>query len=124
MGAAVTGEPVNNRDPQIARNYHEGTKHSAQSIRADPHPLDWKNQPLPFKIYPGLNPIPFPADLPPSEMGALSALSRAGTGPPPSRVPDLETLGRLLLLSAGITKKRSYPGGETLFRAAACTGAL
>ncbi len=122
MGRAVTGEPVNNRDPQIARNYHEGTKHSAQSIRADPHPLDWENHPLPFKVYPGLDPIPFPTDLPPSEMGALSALSHAGTGPTAN--PDLKTLGRLLLLSAGITKKRSYPGGEQYFRAAACTGAL
>ncbi len=45
---------MNNRDPQIARNYHEGTKHSVQSIRADPHPLDWENHPLPFKVYPGL----------------------------------------------------------------------
>jgi SagB-type dehydrogenase family enzyme len=113
---------VNNRDPQFARNYHEGTKHSPQSIQADPHPLDWENLPLPFKVYPGLDPIPFPTDLPPSEMGTLSALSRAGTGSPAN--PDLKTLGRLLLLSAGITKKRSYPGGEQYFRAAACTGAL
>jgi len=30
----------------------------------------------------------------------------------------------LLFLSAGITKKRKYPGGEFHFRAAACTGAL
>src|SRR3990170_4676950 len=39
-------------------------------------------------------------------------------------VPDLKTLGRLLYLSAGITKKVNYPGGEIHFRAAACTGAL
>jgi len=30
----------------------------------------------------------------------------------------------LLYLSAGITRKRSYSGGELYFRAAACTGAL
>src|SRR5260370_32429934 len=38
--------------------------------------------------------------------------------------PDLEAVAQLLYLSAGITRKRSYPGGELYFRAAACTGAL
>ena len=39
-------------------------------------------------------------------------------------VPDLGTLARLLYLSAGITKRKPYAGGELYFRAAACTGAL
>ena len=34
------------------------------------------------------------------------------------------TLGRLIELSAGITKKVQYPGGDFYFRAAACTGTL
>jgi len=33
-------------------------------------------------------------------------------------------LASLLYFSAGITKRKAYPGGEILFRAAACTGAL
>ena len=33
-------------------------------------------------------------------------------------------MAEILYLSAGITRRRSYPGGEILFRAAACTGAL
>jgi SagB-type dehydrogenase family enzyme len=33
-------------------------------------------------------------------------------------------LASLLYFSAGITKRKQYPGGEILFRAAACTGAL
>jgi SagB-type dehydrogenase family enzyme len=33
-------------------------------------------------------------------------------------------VAQLLYLSAGITRKRKYPGGEIYFRAAACTGAL
>src|SRR5258708_23849808 len=44
------------------------------------------------------------------------AVSRAG--------PDLEAVAQLLYCSAGITRKRSYPGHEFYFRAAACTGAL
>jgi SagB-type dehydrogenase family enzyme len=39
-------------------------------------------------------------------------------------MPTLPTLAVLLFLSAGITKRRTYPGGEIYFRAAACTGAL
>src|SRR5206468_9796952 len=45
---------------------------------------------------------------------------------PPQTIaaPDLEAVAQLLYLSAGITRKRKYPGGEIYFRAAACTGAL
>jgi SagB-type dehydrogenase family enzyme len=40
-------------------------------------------------------------------------------------VPHLPALARLLHFSAGVTRKRVYPGGQTMyFRAAACTGAL
>jgi SagB-type dehydrogenase family enzyme len=42
-----------------------------------------------------------------------------------AQIPDLATLARLLYFSAGITKRINIPHwGETLFRAAACTGAL
>ncbi len=115
---------MGNRDLEQARRYHDGTKHSYQSIRSDPHHLDWENHPLPFKVYSDLEAIPLPTDVPPPGMGALEAISAAETRPPGPCVPDLGTLGRLFLLSAGITKKRSSPGGEMHFRAAACTGAL
>jgi SagB-type dehydrogenase family enzyme len=55
-------------------------------------------------------------------VSALSAI--ASTGIKSSAPIDLETLAQLLFLSAGITKSKKYPGGETFFRAAACTGAL
>ena len=42
----------------------------------------------------------------------------------PYAVPALQDLVRILYFSAGITKRRAYPGGEIYFRAAACTGAL
>ncbi|MFQ5912941.1 MAG: SagB/ThcOx family dehydrogenase [Nitrospinota bacterium] len=115
---------MNNRDLQQAWRYHERTKHSAQSIRADPHGLDWENLPLLFKVYSDLEPIPFPRDTSIPEMGTLEAISVVETGPAGPYIPDLGVLGRLLLLSAGITKKRGYAGGEMYFRAAACTGAL
>ena len=113
-----------NHDLQKARDYHNATKHSYQSIRSDAHALDWENYPLAFKVYEDLDPIPLPIDVPLPTLGALEAIS---AGPPASdgeTVPDAGILGRLLLLTAGITKKRKYPGGEMLYRAAACTGAL
>jgi SagB-type dehydrogenase family enzyme len=86
--------------------------------------LDWENQPLPFKIYSNLPPIALPQDLSSSGMPALSALSTIAT-PAKSEVRvNLQTLAEIFYLSAGITRRRSYAGGEMLFRAAACTGAL
>ncbi len=112
---------MNNSNIQETWRYHNSTKHPGMP----PHFLDWDNQPLPFKIYKTLEPITIPTDLTSSDAPTLEALVFSPDQPDElESVPDLPTLGRLLFLSAGITKKRTYPGGEILFRAAACTGAL
>lgn len=113
-----------NRDLDSAWVYHNGTKHSYQSIRTNPHYLDWDNQPLPFKIYPKLEPIPLPQHLSSSGVAALSAISLATVGEEGQVVPACSILAEIFYLSAGITKRRKLAGGEMLFRAAACTGAL
>ncbi|MGH7834682.1 MAG: SagB family peptide dehydrogenase, partial [Candidatus Binatia bacterium] len=113
---------MNNRDIQAAWEYHNRTKHSQQSIRSNPHYLDWENQPIPFKIYSQLEAIPLPRNLSSAGVPTLAAICPGVDSS--DRAPDLQTLATILYLSAGITKKRSYPGGEILFRAAACTGAL
>jgi SagB-type dehydrogenase family enzyme len=100
--------------------FHNSTKHPGMP----PHYLDWDNQPIPFKIYKTLDPINIPKDLPFSNSPTLEALVPSPDQTDIEIIPDLPTLGRLLFLSAGITKKRRYPGGEIFFRAAACTGAL
>src|SRR5262249_37322525 len=41
-----------------------------------------------------------------------------------TKAPTLNDLARILYFSAGITKKKTHPGGEIYFRAASCTGAL
>ena len=104
-------------------NYHEATKHSYASIRANPHFLDFANQPLPFKIYPSLDPSPLPEEVRQTGVAALSAISESVPAQT-NAAPDLEAIAQLLYLSAGITRHRKYPGGEIYFRAAACTGAL
>lgn len=113
-----------NRDLDATWAYHEGTKHTFQSVRSSRHILDFENQPLPFKIYPGLEPIPLPRGLEPSGVPALDALAASAVEPKVERLLDLKLLARLLHYSAGITKRIRHPHGEMLFRAASCTGAL
>ena len=100
---------MQNQQTDKTRAYHSLTKHSYESVRRNAHFLDWPNQPLPFKIYRDLEPIPLP--------------SEAERADVPAAV-DLKSLRSLLYYAAGITRRRQYPGGEILFRAAACTGAL
>ena len=97
-----------------AREYHERTKHSYESIRRNAHYLDWDNYPRGFKIYPDLEAIRLPRDLTPSGIEALEAIGgkRRERAEPWTR----EALTHLLHFSAGTKGKR--------FRMAACTGAL
>jgi SagB-type dehydrogenase family enzyme len=85
--------------------------------------MDWSNQPLPFKIYPTLEPMRLPGEVRQTGVAALSAIAESVPAQT-NAAPDLEAVAQLLYLSAGITRKRSYSGGEIYFRAAACTGAL
>jgi len=113
----------NNANADAAWTYHEATKHSYASVRTNPHFLDFANQPLPFKIYPALEPARMPTEVRQTGVAALSAIAGSITAQTNS-APDLEAIAQLLFLSAGITRQRKYPGGEIYFRAAACTGAL
>jgi SagB-type dehydrogenase family enzyme len=115
---------MTNRDLRAAWTYHNSTKHSYQSTRTNPHFLDWTNNPSLFKIYPTLTPIPLPSELPESEVPALSVLDSKKFAPHGEAPVSLTDLASIFRYSAGITRRRSYPGGEILFRAAACTGAL
>ncbi len=115
---------MNNRDIHAAWKYHDGTKHSYWSIRNNPHFLDWANRPLPFKIYPQIESVPLPRDVSQTGVAALSAISEPAPTPRADSLPDLQDLARILYFSAGVTRQRTYPGGEIYFRAAACTGAL
>jgi len=111
-----------NRHPEAARRYHDATAHSPQSVRAGSHGLDWDTKPEPFKIYPGLPVVALPRDFAVPALDALAAISTEPGGAAPL---DLERLAALLFFSAGVTRRRSYPGGGTMyFRAAPSTGAL
>jgi SagB-type dehydrogenase family enzyme len=122
------GDAIDDRDPRAILAYHEATKHSERSVRTSRHHLDWENQPLAFKVYRDLEPIPLLREFPDPDVPALAAISRA-SGPRASseaeeRSPDLAALSRVLQLSAGITKARRHAAGAIYFRAYPNTGAL
>ncbi len=113
-----------NGDTSAARTYHDDTKHSDASLHSTPHFLDWPNQPLPFKLYRDLEPLPLPSERETSSVSAFAALAVGEIESEVERLPDVAELARILYYSAGITRVRAHPGGQILFRAAACTGAL
>ena len=113
-----------NQDTQAAWHYHNGTKHPYGDLMDRWHSFDPRSQPLLFKIYSELEPIPLPQEFSPSGAPALSAISTNALPSSGDQIPDFDTLARILHFSAGITKIINYPWGAMQFRAAACTGAL
>jgi SagB-type dehydrogenase family enzyme len=106
----------------VARRFHDETTHTPYSVRTSGHTLDWDNKPFPFKIYTDAPAVALPRDVDVLAVPTLRAL--ASPAPGVDRL-TLTALTALLYYTAGVTKKKTYPGGgEVLFRAAASTGAL
>ena len=106
----------------VARRFHDETTHSPYSVRTSGHTLDWDNKPFPFKIYTDAPSLALPRDI---DVVATPTLPALATPAPPLAPLTLPALTALLYYAAGVTKKKTYPGGgEVLFRAAASTGAL
>ena len=104
-------------------DYHARSKHSPESVRASRHFLDWPNKPHPFKDYVGLEPIALRDVAPDTDYPAPDAL--AGHLNPAVRDLDLTEMTRLLALSAGVIRVKTFPDGERFFfRTYACAGAL
>ncbi len=113
---------VGNRDIEATREYHDRTAHSHASVRQSGHSLDWDTKPFLYKVYPDLPVTPLPREFPPPARDTLEALS-AFEGK--DGALTLEALASLLFFTAGLTRKKTYPGGgEMHFRAAPSTGAL
>jgi SagB-type dehydrogenase family enzyme len=128
-----------NRNTEIARRFHRSTSYVAirdaagdeQFVMGEPPgeeiiwEKDWSIEPLPYKIYETLDPIPLPREFPVPAMAALDAIGRSGDEPTGDRGPDLADLARIALLSNGLLKRGSHrPGGRIIeYRAAGSTGA-
>ena len=103
-----------NKDIEAAQAYHEATKLTYINLRTKP-PI--------HKSYAGLPVLSLPTDFPHPEVSALDAVA----GVPREGGPwlDLTTLAQLLFFSAGLVRKRVFPGSrEVHFRASASAGAL
>ncbi len=106
-----------------ARRFHDVTTHTPESVRRSGHVLDWDIKPFPFKVYTEAPSVQLPREVDTLSTPALAAVS--GPDAPSAARLTLGALTSLLYYTAGVTKKRRYPGGaEVLFRAAASTGAL
>ena len=114
---------MTNADVGVAREFHDRTAHSDHSVRSSGHLLDWDTKPFLFKIYPELPVVTLPKAFDPLAVDALAAIgAEAALRPGPV---TLEALAAALFFSAGLTRKKTYPGGEEIhFRAAPSTGAL
>src|SRR2546428_6667540 len=107
----------------VARRCPGRTAHSPDSVRASGHELDWENKPFPFKVYTDIPGLHLPREIDVLATPALAAIAGEGAAPPAGLT--LAALTSLLYYMAGVTKRKTYPGGgEVLFRAAASTGAL
>jgi SagB-type dehydrogenase family enzyme len=116
---------VKNRQTKIARHYHEETKHSLSRLQSNRHQLDWQNEPLPFKVYLDIEPIPLPEELPSSGKTVFEVLAGIREHSDSKTLASLDELAYLLYYTAGITKQMDLQGGRRLyFRAPPSAGAL
>ncbi|HEX2267879.1 MAG TPA: SagB/ThcOx family dehydrogenase [Actinomycetota bacterium] len=107
----------------IARRFHEGTKHSPESVWESGHRLDWRNKPYPFKVYEDGDAVDLPRPFPELEGAALGALETV-VRHPKSRGPDLTGLARILGFGAGVLRRVTYGDESFHFRTYASAGAL
>jgi len=92
-------------------------------VRRSGHALDWETKPLPFKVYPDLEPLRLPTGLPVPALETFAAMRAAPIERPAPL--GLDRLAAALFFSAGVMRVKTYPGGgQVHFRAAPSTGAL
>ncbi len=119
-----------------AREYHERSKHTPESVRRDSFSLDFASKPRPTKQYRDLPRITIGESPEPPDMSALPAIAAPYPEPRFAEIPmeseirngsepvDATDLQTLCQYATGITKELEIQGQRTPFRAAACTGKL
>ena len=89
-------------------------------MRRSGHALDWETKPLPFKVYPDLEPLRLPTGLPVPALETFAAMRAAPIERPAPL--GLDRLAAALFFSAGVMRVKAYPGGgQVHFRAAPST---
>ena len=106
---------------ETSSQYHQQTSYDRRKMSG--HHLDWQNQPLVFKEYPGVEPILLPRDVHPPDVN-LSALCRGKDPAADKRGMDIDRLSLILQLTYSLTAGARHQGGEFYYRSAASAGAL
>jgi SagB-type dehydrogenase family enzyme len=131
---------ASNQETSVARKFHDATKYVAgpggppddDLLMGTPPNLeqpiweeDWSLEPFAFKIYETIEPIPLPREFAPSAMPALEAIARIGVEPAGERIPTLNDVARIALLSNGLLNRQATSrSGRTIeYRTAGGTGA-
>jgi len=109
-----------NKDTERLFAYHQATKHTYHSVRANARYLDWHNQPDPFRSYDGVPSIDLLPELGFTDIGTFAAIAAlAGeTNLPGETEPeggkkvelDLAWLSRLLWHSMAVSAWKKVPG--------------
>jgi SagB-type dehydrogenase family enzyme len=89
------------------REYHELTKHSAETLQRTQQYLDWTNMPNPFRHYEGVPIFDLPADPPPPQIPALEVLE--GKTGNTSATDGAKFLSQLMFYSASISASKRVP---------------
>lgn len=101
--------------------YHHHTSYDRHKMTG--HYLDWQNQPVVYKDYPGIDPILLPQDLRLPEK-KISHLLRDMETDSMAHEIDMEKLSLILRLTYSITAKTPHSGDDLYYRSAASAGAL
>src|SRR5580704_6536330 len=102
--------------------YHHATKHTFDSVRANAHFLDWRNQPNPFRSYDGAPLFSLPPEPGLPEAGAFATMAAlaeypalARSGAPERRdeiTLDVAWLSRFLWHSMAVSAWKKVPRTE------------
>lgn len=93
--------------------YHELTKHSAESLRRSQHYLDWANMPSPYRHYEGVPVLDLAADPPTPQISALEVL--AGKMGNTLARDGAEFLSQLMFYSASISAFKRVPSTGAIY---------
>jgi len=109
-----------NKDTERLFAYHQATKHTYHSVRANARYLDWHNQPDPFRGFegaPSINLPPEPGFPNTGTFAAMAALAEKSKWPAEDaserreRIqPDMAWLSRLLWHSMAVSAWKKVPG--------------
>lgn len=131
-------EDMSNSDTSSAHRFHDLTKYiwieedgELQAYMGEPPELGpamgeelKENEPLPYKNYLTLNPIPLPTEFDDAPVPGLASIAANGEVDVAEAVPSLADIARTCLLSNGILKRGGHGTGRVIeYRAAGGTGA-